>query len=395
VVVRGRIELPTFRFSGGRSFFRRPGRRRSGSLHYQRTRRKAEVIMALEPHLPGLGHPQERCAADPAAAAGPAEESKTKPGPRRRPRQPGLPDAGPLGADIASFRLHLAAEGKAARTVQGYTSAVHWFASGYLLRQAGKTSWEQVDAQDIQQWIVQLLGRYSGAYASIQFRALRQFFKWRAAEEQSPDPMARLRAPKVTVTAVPVFTSVELSELDKACQGRSFAARRDAAIIAVFTATGIRLSELAGIRYHPGDPARSDLNLHAREIRIRGKGGTDRTVKIGHQAAHSLDRYLRARTRHAQAHRPQLWLGVNNRAPLTATGIYQIVARRGRQCGVTVYPHRFRHHFSHTWLDRGGAERDLMELNGWTSPQMLTRYGASARGARARRSYDRIMDDST
>ena len=48
-----------------------------------------------------------------------------------------------------------------------------------------------------------------------------------------------------------------------------------------------------------------------------------------------------------------------------------------------------------TSLDRGGAERDLMELNGWTSPQMLSRYGASARGARARRSYDRIMDDTT
>jgi integrase len=120
-----------------------------------------------------------------------------------------------------------------------------------------------------------------------------------------------------------------------------------------------------------------------------------RTVKISHQAARSLDRYLRARARHPQAHRPQLWLGVNNRGPLTATSIYQVVARRGRQCGVSVYPHRFRHHFSHTWLDRGGAERDLMELNGWTSPQMLTRYGASARGARARRSYDRIMDDST
>ena len=46
---------------------------------------------------------------------------------------------------------------------------------------------------------------------------------------------------------------------------------------------------------------------------------------------------------------------------------------------------------SHTWLDRGGAEGDLMELNGWTSPQMLRRYSASARSARARRSYDRIM----
>jgi hypothetical protein len=82
------------------------------------------------------------------------------PGPRRRPRQPGQPDAGPLGADIGSFRLHLAAEGKAARTVQGYTSAVRWFAAGYLLRQADKTSWEQVDAEDIQQWTAKLLDRY-------------------------------------------------------------------------------------------------------------------------------------------------------------------------------------------------------------------------------------------
>ena len=41
------------------------------------------------------------------------------------------------------------------------------------------------------------------------------------------------------------------------------------------------------------------------------------------------------------------------------------------------------------------VEQAVSELNGWTSPQMLTRYGASARGARARRSYDRIMDDTT
>jgi hypothetical protein len=57
-----------------------------------------------------------------------------------------------------------------------------------------------------------------------------------------------------------------------------------------------------------------------------------------------------------------------------ANGIYQAVARAGERAGVAVYPHRFRHHFSHTWLDRGGAEGDLMELNGWVSPQMLTRY---------------------
>ena len=206
--------------------------------------------------------------------------------------------------------------------------------------------------------------------------------------------MAGLAPPRVTAKLVPVFTPGELSRLEQVCAGRSFAQRRDTAIIAVFTATGIRLSELAGLRYDPGDPRRSDIDLWQRELTVRAKGGKDRIVKIGHQAARSLDRYLRARSRHAQAWRPQLWLGAGNREPLTAAGIYQMIARRGRQCGVHLYPHRFRHHFSHTWLDRGGPEGDLMELNGWTSPQMLRRYGASARSARARRTYDRIMTDT-
>jgi hypothetical protein len=110
------------------------------------------------------------------------------------------------------------------------------------------------------------------------------------------------------------------------------------------------------------------------------------------EAARRLDRYLRVRAKHEQAHRRGLWLGTGGRGPLTGNGIYQMVKRRGEQAGVAVSPHRFRHHFSHTWLDRGGAEGDLMELNGWSSPQMLHRYGGSVRGARARRHYDLIMN---
>ena len=315
----------------------------------------------------------------------------TVPQPRLRLRKP--LDAGPFQPEIGSFRLHLAAEGKAAKTVRIYTEAVQWFAAAHLIPHTSRTRWEQVDRQDVQRWMVWLLGRYSDACVSNQYRALQQFFKWWAEEEQLPDPMVRLRPPKVTEKLVPVFTSGELSALEKACQGRTFAQRRDTAIIAVFKATGIRGSELAGIRYDPGDPRRSDVDLWNREIIVHGKGGKPRIVRIGYEAARALDRYIRARARHAQAWRPQLWLGTRNRGPLTASGIYQMIARRGRQCGVDVFPHRFRHHFSHTWLDRGGAEGDLMELNGWASPQMLRRYGASARSARARRTYDRIMDD--
>jgi site-specific recombinase XerD len=202
-----------------------------------------------------------------------------------RSRQPGQLDAGIFQAEISSFALRLAAEGKAAKTIRTYTEAVQWFAAARLPGQASRASWEQVGSQDIQRWMAWLLDRYSNAYASNQYRALQQFFKWLAAEDDLPDPMAGLQPPRVTEKLVPVFTGEELARLEQACAGRSFAQRRDTAIIAVLKATGIRLSELAGIRYDPGDPARSDLDLQGREIRIRGKGGTARTVKIGHQAA--------------------------------------------------------------------------------------------------------------
>ena len=152
---------------------------------------------------------------------------------------------------------------------------MQWFAAARL---PGRASWEQAGRRDIQQWMTWLLDRYSSAYASNQYRALQQFFKWLAAEDELPDPMARLQPPHVSQKLVPVFTGQDLRRLEQACAGRSFAQRRDTAIIAVFTATGIRLSELAGLRC-------SDVDLWQREITVRGKGGKDRIVRIGHQAA--------------------------------------------------------------------------------------------------------------
>jgi hypothetical protein len=72
---------------------------------------------------------------------------------------------------------------------------------------------------------------------------------------------------------VPAFTSEELSALQKTCQGRSFALRRDAAIIGVLTATGSGPGSWPGIRYDPRDPRHSDLDLCRREITVRGKSG--------------------------------------------------------------------------------------------------------------------------
>ena len=95
--------------------------------------------------------------------------------PRPRSPQPKQLDAGTLQAEISSFALRLAAEGKAAKTIRTYTEAVQWFAATRLPGQANPASWEQVGSQDIQRWMTWLLDRYSSAYASNQYRALQQF----------------------------------------------------------------------------------------------------------------------------------------------------------------------------------------------------------------------------
>lgn len=117
--------------------------------------------------------------------------------------------------------------------------------------------------------------------------------------------MAGLKPPRVADKPVPVFTAQELARLEQACAGRGFGQRRDAAIMAVLRACGIRLSELAGVCHDADDPYGSDVDLQEREITVCGKGRKARTVKVGYDAARSLDRYLRMRARHPFAHRPQ------------------------------------------------------------------------------------------
>ena len=113
-----------------------------------------------------LSELRERSGANTRVSAEPQEERKTMTVAQPRPRLRKPLDAGPFQPEIGSFRLHLAAESKAAKTVRIYTEAVQWFAAAQLVPEAFRTRWEQVDRQDVQRWMVWLLGRYSDAYVS-------------------------------------------------------------------------------------------------------------------------------------------------------------------------------------------------------------------------------------
>ncbi len=129
---------------------------------------------------------------DTVVVPGLGDQSKTLLLPRRRPRVPKHLEAGPFQGEVGSFALHMAAEGKAPRTIRNYTEAVRWFAAAYVLRETEKRRWEEVDEGDLRRWTVRLLGEYSTAYAGNQFRSVRRFLRCLGQDADGGEPAHRL-----------------------------------------------------------------------------------------------------------------------------------------------------------------------------------------------------------
>ena len=284
---------------------------------------------------------------------------------------------------LTSWQRSMRARNLAAKTITVYTAAgrelVRW-----LQAETDIAGFEDVRKADLEGWIASLLEQSSAGYASNRYRAVQQLFKWLTDEEEiAVNPMARMTPPKIDEKLVPVLSDEQIRALLKTCSGTGFVARRDYAMLRLFLASGVRLAEMAGLQ-----PA--DVDLDERCAVVTGKGRRSRIIRFDAETCRALDRYERLREKDRRADAATYWLSEKGRGPMSSNGIYQMVKRRGRLIGLELHPHMFRHTFAHRFQSKGGAEGDLMELAGWRSPQMVRRYGASARSERARTSYDRV-----
>jgi integrase/recombinase XerC len=281
---------------------------------------------------------------------------------------------------LKAFLEHLRLNRNASRhTVTAYGNDVAQFLKFAALSQ-GKTL-EALEPADIDITAIRgFLGelhrrRLSASSAGRKLSALRTFIKYLKREEVlETDPGALVAAPKRGETIPAHLTMDEMNRLLEMPDASSALGRRDRAILELFYASGLRLSELVGL-------GMEDIDLSRRMVRVLGKGGKQRLVPFNTATRDAIRDCLKDRTAlstaQGQGRGASAPLFLNYRGGrLSTRSVDRLVRRYVAACGARfgISPHALRHSFATHLLSRGADLRAIQELLGHARLSTTQRY---------------------
>ncbi len=191
--------------------------------------------------------------------------------------------------------------------------------------------------------------------------ALRHFYRHLAQRgEINQDPSLDLKAPRLPRSLPHSLGEREVEALLHAPDVAGGRGLRDRAMLELLYATGLRVSELVGLRL-------DQLNLRQGVVRVVGKGGRERIVPVGEEARHWLERYLaEARSGLLRGRRLDNLFPTARSAHITRQAFWSLVRRYARRAGIAgdISPHWLRHAFATHLLDHGADLRAVQMLLG-------------------------------
>jgi integrase/recombinase XerD len=259
-------------------------------------------------------------------------------------------------------------KGRARSTLAAYRrDARRW--CGWL--RARGPALEEAGTADVEAYVAELRGgRLAPATVARAVVAVRSLHRFLADEGRAPaDPGADVATPRVPAGLPKALSEDEVAALLGAVVGDDATARRDRAILEVLYGTGLRISELVGLRL-------GDLDLESALLRAFGKGSKERVVPVGRHAVTALVDWLGPAGRPAFV--PARWarrgdadaVFLNRRGGrLTRQGAWLVVKRWGSAAGLEgrLTPHVLRHSCATHMLDHGADIRAVQELLGHAS----------------------------
>lgn len=271
-------------------------------------------------------------------------------------------------------------------TVRAYDTDLSQLVQHLAARHAHRPSEltiEHFDVTGVRGYLEELHERgISRASAARHLAALRTFAAYLIRDGRLDDnPTALIGSPKRAQTLPAHLPAADMDKLLQAPDAGTPAGRRDRAILELFYASGLRLSELCDIDLE-------DVNLSRRTVRVRGKGGKERIVPFNGAAEDAVRKMLADRKESQKSavssqklssgrgrRRDPLFLNLKG-GRLTTRSVDRIVRQAARAAGIPqgISPHALRHTFA-THLLRAGADlRAIQELLGHAQLSTTQRY---------------------
>ena len=266
-----------------------------------------------------------------------------------------------LDSQLDLLQQHLIIEkGLSRNTLAAYMSDLQHF--GMFVRARGALMFQDLSREDIITYLAER--RQQGIAARTLARelvSLKTLYRFLHGQQAgTADPTAQIQAPRQGRYLPDVLTLHEVEQLLQAPDTSTPLGKRDAALLEMLYATGLRASELIALTV-------GDVQTATGYVKVRGKGGKERLVPVGEMAAVQLDDYLLAGRPQLLKARSAVHLFVNRSAAgLTRQGLWKIVKKYLHQAAIhkPFSPHTLRHAFATHLLEGGADLRSLQHMLG-------------------------------